>query len=214
MPVLFFNLKVELIREVTSRTPKTTVRNALAQCWLIVNTGKGTYRWYPRLINGSRVRVPLVAYDGELARIVFDDEARDLLWPAFFAGQGASGDREPVDLRLPSGIHTAFPLEFFGQRIWGTTASSEFWQWIADCKAVSGDALIIEAVDADARCYSVRHESQWKRDAAAVRKRTEEIENAALDYVWRNRDHYPDRLPFTPIHHRRSILQRSGVRVG
>jgi hypothetical protein len=184
--------RVELIRKIDSRTPKPTVRNALAQCWLIVNTGKGTYGWYPRLIGGSRVRVPLINHDGELERIVFDDEARDLLWPAFFAGQGASGDREPVNLRLPSGIHTSFPLEFFGRRTWGTTASPEFWRWLKGCKAASGDALIIEAVDAEARCYSVTHESQWKQDVAVVRKRTEEIENAALDYVWRNRDHHPD----------------------
>jgi Plasmid pRiA4b ORF-3-like protein len=183
--------RVELLREVDSRTSRTAVCNALAEFWLIVEIGEEKYGWYPHLINGSRVRVPLVKHDGELELIVFDDEARELLWPELFAGQDTLGDREPVGLRLPSGAHTAFPLEYLGRRTWGTTASQAFWRWLKRCKAASGDALIIEAVDVEARCYSVTHESQWKRDAAAVRKRTAEIENAALDYVRNNRNQDP-----------------------
>jgi len=49
--------------------------------------------------------------------------------------------------------------------------------------------LIIEAVDAEARGYRVSFDTQAGRDAAALRKRTEEVEQAAEDYLWRRRAH-------------------------
>jgi hypothetical protein len=126
-----------------------------AEFRLIVEAGEEKHLWYPRLINGSRVRVPLVNHDGELELIVFDEEARELLWPELFTihAQPHSRDREPVNLRLPGGARTSIRLEYFGRGAWVTTASPAFWRWLKRRKAASGDALIIEAVDVQERCY-------------------------------------------------------------
>ncbi len=147
--------RVDRKRRVDTRSPENTIRSAIAQCYLIVNTGDRRYGWYPRLLKGSGVRVPLVASDLEQRRIVFDEEVRELIWPSFFVCQEDLEDREPVDLQMPGGTHTLLPLDFFGEALWGTTGSLAFWKWLKACRAVGGDALIIEALDAEARRYSV-----------------------------------------------------------
>ncbi len=177
--------RVGHIRPSRSRTPKGTIRNAIIYCEMVTHVGQGKYGWYPRLINGSRVRVPLISCDGYLEKIVFDDEAQNLLRTPSF-----TSDSKPVDLRLPNGAHASLQLELSRNRVWETAASPELWQWLKKCSAASGDALIIEAVDTEARCYSAVYESQRKRDAAAIRDRTKEIENVSLDYV-EDRDLYP-----------------------
>ncbi len=101
IPVAEIIRRVRLLRPIESRSPETAIRNAISQCRLVANTGGG-YWWYPQLLKGSRVRVPLIASDLELRLIVFDDDARDLLWPSFFAGHEQT-DRKPIELRLPTG---------------------------------------------------------------------------------------------------------------
>src|SRR5262245_47707756 len=103
------------------------------------------------MLKGSIVRAPLFASDLLRERIYFDDEVRDLLWPSFFAGQGELLDRNPVAIELPSGSHTSLSLDHFGQGNWGTLGTPDFWNWLQTCRATTGDALIIEAVDAEAR---------------------------------------------------------------
>src|SRR5262249_15835266 len=179
--------RVGWIRRVETRSPENTIRSALALCRLIANDGEGRYGWFPRMLKGSIVRAPLFASDLLRERIYFDDEVRDLLWPSFFAGQGELLDRNPVAIELPSGSHTSLSLDHFGQGNWGTLGTPDFWNWLQTCRATTGDALIIEAVDAEARRYRVSFDAQAGRDAAAFRKRTEEVEQAAEDYLWRHR---------------------------
>jgi hypothetical protein len=184
---------VELVNEVM-RESRDPISFDEAEFRLIAEISEEKHRWYPRLLNGSRVRAPLVNHDGELELIVFDEEAQELLWPTLFTGYGQppSRDCDPVDMRLPGGARTSFRLEHFGRGAWGTMASPEFLRWLKRRKAASGDALIIEAVDVQERRYNVVHEPRMRRDMTAIRKRTEEIENAAFDYVWRNRNQDPE----------------------
>jgi hypothetical protein len=186
LPVAEIMRRVERLRRIETRSPESTIRSAITQCYLIVNTGDGRYGWYPRLLKDSCVRVPLVAADLKQQRIIFDNEVRELLWPSFFAHQSLS-DRGPVTLELPGGARTPWPLEFFGNGVWGTIGSGDFWQWLRACQAADGDALIIEAVNAEQRRYRLSFEAQAKRDAAAVQRRTEEVEQAAREHLWRRR---------------------------
>ncbi len=187
-PIPFVEImrRVNHLRRIETRSPEGTIRNAIGQCYLIANTGDGRYWWYPRLLKGSRVRSPLAASDLKQRRIIFDDEVRELLWPSFFAHQSLS-DREPVDLKLPDGAHTPLPLDFFGNGVWGTTGSQDFWKWLRACKAADGDALIIEALNAETRRYRVSLDTEAKRDVAVLRRRTEEVEQAAREHLWRRR---------------------------
>jgi hypothetical protein len=178
--------RVHQLRPVVTISPQNTIRSAISQCRLIANTGDGKYWWYPRLIKGSRVRVRLIASDTDQERIVFDEEARELLWPSFFAGYTQS-DRDPVTVELPVGGCVKWPLEHFGNTDWGTTGSPDFWQWLQDCEAAGGDALIVEASDAEARRYRVSFDAEPVRDQSAIRRRTMEVELEAREYWWKRR---------------------------
>jgi hypothetical protein len=178
--------RVGRIRPIETNSPLQTIRHALGQCRLIANTGDGRYGWYPRLIDGSLVRVPLVDSDLEARRIVIDDEARDLLWPSFFAIQSLQ-DRKPVHVIFPGGRQTTLPLEFYGNGTWGTGGSPELWKWLKAGKVQGGDALIVEAVDGAARRYRLSLDPQSSRDEAAIRRRTETVEQAAREHAWNRR---------------------------
>ena len=91
--------RVEQLRPITTRSPQQTIRKAIGQCSQIVNLGDGRYGWYPRLLQGSRVRVELKPSDLALERIILGKEVRDLLWPAFFANQ-IWRDQQPIRLYL------------------------------------------------------------------------------------------------------------------
>jgi hypothetical protein len=50
--------RVNRVRPVETRSPESTIRSALAQCYLIANDGEGRYGWFPRMLKGSAVRAP------------------------------------------------------------------------------------------------------------------------------------------------------------
>ena len=187
IPVAEITRRVHRLRPIESQSsPERVIRNAISQCRLVANTGDGKYWWYPRLLKGSRIRVPLIASDLEQRRIVFDDDARDLLWPSFFAGHDQT-DRKPIELRLPTGDSAPLPLEHFGGGEWGTMGSLRFWNWLRACEATGGDALILEAIDAEARRYCIDLDAASVRDESAIRRRTAEVEQEAREHMWKRR---------------------------
>ncbi len=186
IPVAEITRRVHSLRPIESPSPERLIRHAVSQSRLIANTGDGRYWWYPRLLRGSRVRVPLIPSDLELGRIVFDPDARDLLWPSFFAAS-EQVDRNPIELRLGAGDCVSLPFEHFGEGVWGTTGSPKFWNWLRACEAAVGDALIFEAIDAEARRYRVDHDAASVRDESAIRRRTAEVEQAAREHMWKRR---------------------------
>ncbi len=60
--------RVHQIRPIDTKNPTNTLRGAIGQSRLIVNTGDGRYGWMLRLINGANVRVTLTPDD-------FDEKA-------------------------------------------------------------------------------------------------------------------------------------------
>ncbi|HEX5000677.1 MAG TPA: plasmid pRiA4b ORF-3 family protein [Terriglobia bacterium] len=138
------------------------------------------------MLNGSRMRVPLAVSHLETKRIIFEDDARELFWPSFFAIQKLQ-DRGPVKTSLPDGSGANLPLEFFGNGVWGTKGSPELWGWLLTSGVTPGDALIIEAVDGDARQYGVSLDVKSKRDEEAVRERTRALEQAARNHLMKRR---------------------------
>src|SRR5262249_11166069 len=90
-------------------------------------------------------------------------------------------------LRLPTGDCVSLPLEHFGGGDWGTTGSPKFWNWLCACEATGADALILGAIDAEARRYPVDLDAASVRDESAIRRRTAEVEQVA-------REHYHDFL--------------------
>ena len=166
-----------------------------AECRMILEMEVGWKPWPTHFLNGSRIRTPLITYKGEFESIFFDEEALILLWPQLFISHDreSSHNLDPVNLQLPNGVCTEWELKYleeseerFSASGWGGKISPTLQKWLKQRKAMSGDTLIIEAVDVEARQYNLVHEHQAIRPKADIRNRTEAIENAAFDFIWRN----------------------------
>jgi hypothetical protein len=183
--------RVNSLLPITTKNPKSTIRNAVTQSGLILHTGDGRYGWKYRLINGSVLRLPLSEGDLTQRRIIYCKEVRDALWPAFFESQKYN-DRLPVQLQLPNGKTTELTLEFLGVATWGTPGSSEFWDWLGSVNAQPGDDLLFRVSDGEARQYAVVFQPQVERDEAAIAERNQQMIQAIIDYKRRN--HFVDAI--------------------
>ena len=184
-PLLFDEVvaRVHAIRPITTKNPKSTIRNAVSQAHLIVSIGDGYYGWKPRVITGSVVRTTLMPEDFADKTVNFGDDARDVLYPSMFESQKYS-DTGLITVELPNGVSTQIMIQHIRKpAIWGTRGSPEFWAWFDTLNAAPGDHLIVRAVDGDAKLYSVTFERRAERDEAAVAQRNQEIYEAAMAYL-------------------------------
>lgn len=177
--------RVNALSPITTRNPKSTLRNAVSQSRLVVSTGDGRYGWKYRLINDAVIRLPITEANLSQRQVVYSDELRDALWPAFFEGQKRS-DREPVHLTLPNRKTIAWALEFLGAGIWGTSGSAEFWEWLEAAGVQSGDELIFHVVDGEARQYTIGLQPRNERDEQAIAERNQQILQAVARYNQRS----------------------------
>jgi hypothetical protein len=177
--------RVNTLAPVTTRNPKGTIRNAISQSCLIVNTGDGRYGWKCRVINGSVLRLTLSESDCRGEAIEYPGELRDALYPAFFASQ-RYGDREPVQFKLPDGTIARLPLDHLREARWGSRGSPEFWEWFHSLHAKPDDALIVRVLDGEARLYAVEFQRRVARDETAIAARNQQIVHAALEHYQRS----------------------------
>jgi hypothetical protein len=177
--------RVNALSTITTRNPKNTIRNAVSQSRLVVSTGDGRYGWKYRLINGAVIRMPLTEANLSQRHVVYSDELRDALWPAFFEGR-KRGDREPVHLTLPNRKTIAWALEFFRAGVWGTGGSPEFWEWLEAAGVQSGDELIFHVVDGEARQYTIGLRPRSERDEHAIAERNQQMLQAVARYNQRS----------------------------
>jgi hypothetical protein len=75
--------------------------------------------------------------------------------------------------------------DYIGGGDWGTTGSPKFWAWLRACEATGGDALILEAIDAEARRYRIDLDAASVLDESAIRRRTAEVELEAREHMWK-----------------------------
>ena len=174
--------QINAITPITTKNPKNTIRNAVSQSRLIVPTGDGRYGWKPRLITGSVLRLTLSVADLTGRTVELTEELRDALWPSFFEIQKRE-DRRPVQLELPGGTVTPFPLRHLVERQWGSEASPDFWNWFNTLEATAGDHLIFSVLDGQARQYRVDFQPFADRDEAAITERNQAIVQALISFV-------------------------------
>lgn len=178
--------KVNALSPITTRNPKNTIRNAISKSWLVASTGDGRYGWKYRLITGAVIRFPLTESDLAQHRVIYSEDVRDALWPAFFEIQ-KHNDRAPVHLVLPGGKSVEWSLEFLGAGIWGTSGSPEFWEWLEATGALPGDELIFRVIDGEARRYALEFQPHRERDELAIAARNQQILQAITQYNQRSR---------------------------
>jgi hypothetical protein len=176
--------RVNALLPIKTKNPKSTIRNAISQSRLIVNTGDGRYGWKYRVINGSVLRLPLSESDRVQHQLTYTEELRDALWPAFFDIQKRA-DRSPVRLQFPNGAVAELTLEFLGKAQWGTRGSPEVWDWLKPLKARPGDALIFRVLDGEARLYTVEFQPRAARDDQAIAARNQQVIQATQAYFRR-----------------------------
>jgi Plasmid pRiA4b ORF-3-like protein len=178
--------RVNKIQRITTRNPKATIRNAISQSRLIVNTGEGRYGWKYRVINGTVLRIPLSQHDLQAHQIAYPEEVRDALFPAFFESPKRR-DRGTVRNQLPNGVNTEWTLEHLVQTTWGTKATPAFWEWLDSLLPNLGDGLLLRVLDGEARQYEVEYEPHAARNEEAIAQRNQEIVQAALAHHRRTR---------------------------
>jgi hypothetical protein len=178
--------RVTTLAPVTTRNPKGTIRNAISQSRLIVNTGDGRYGWKYRVINDSVLRLTLSELGCRGEAIEYPGELRDALYPAFFAIREYD-DRKPIHFKLPDGTIARLSLDHLSAaRCWGTRGTPEFWEWFKSLHARPGDALIVRVLDGEARLYAVEFQRRVSRDETAIAARNQQIVRAALEHYRRS----------------------------
>lgn len=182
LPFAEIMARVAAITPITTKNPKSTIRNAIGQSRLVAATGDGTYGWRPRLMTGSVLRLTLTPDNLAGQDIEFGDEVRDALWPAFFES-GKRRDLEPVQVKLAQGTVTEWPLKHLGQGQWGTSGSPEFWDWVKGLDAAGGDHLIIHVIDGMAKQHRLEFQPRANRDEAAIAERNQALIETALAFV-------------------------------
>jgi hypothetical protein len=176
--------KVNSITPITTKNPKSTIRNAISQSRMIVSTGDGRYGWKPRLINGSLVRHTIQEAELVQNRLYWDRDVWDALWPTFSASKRYD-DRSPVHVTLPDGKTTEYSLEMFVLGIWGTPATSKFWGWFHSLNAESGDHLLFEVVDGESKQYRLVFQRRIDRDETMITARNIELVEIGLKLMQR-----------------------------
>lgn len=188
LPFAEIMARVAAQRPMTTRDPKTTIRGVLSASRLLVSVGDGRYGWKPHLISGAVLRLPLDAEMLASGQVVYPDEVRDALFPAFFSGEQYL-TRDPVAVALPDGTTTVLSLEHGISNNWGATLTPELRHWLAANGAAGGDDLLLTVVDADRRRYALALERRQDRDMAAVAERNQAAVARALELaVFRNAD--------------------------
>ncbi|MFL7869378.1 MAG: hypothetical protein AB8I58_11140, partial [Anaerolineales bacterium] len=175
LPVDEILKRVNEHRLITTKNPKQTIRTVVGADAMIVNTGDGRYGWKTRVINGSKLRYTLRESDLLMEVLQYTDELFDALCPTYEAHE-LYRDLNPINIKLPDGTETKFPLEDLYPGMWGTHATEEFWDWLESQKPTAGDQLIITIDDAEERQYSVSFQSRHQRDESAIAQRNQEFE--------------------------------------
>jgi len=186
LPVEEILARVADIAPITTSNPKQTIRNAISSSRLIVSVGDKRYGWMPRVLNNSVLRLTLTADDLGNKWLVYSDEVRDALYPAFYES-GKRSDRAPITLVLPDGSTAQVALEHGGNGQWGTPWTVGLWRWLTAQGAQAGDHLIVTVLDGEARRYGLAFQPRSERDETAIAQRNHETIAALLPYANKSR---------------------------
>jgi len=140
----------------------------------------------PHLLAGSLLRLPLVEKKPPDHPLVYTDEVRGALWPSFFESQKRK-DMRPVRTRMTNGEEVTLSLDFFDEGVRGSLLPEGLRRYLVDSRARKGDSLLVRVVDGQAGRCEVWVELRKKRDEAAVRKRNQELADAAYQFLRKNR---------------------------
>jgi hypothetical protein len=177
--------RVQQLRPIDTKNPASTIRGAIGQSRLIVNTGDGRFGWLLRLINGSSMRLTLAPADFDGKTLRLGEDTLLLLWPAFFEIQSRR-DISPITLQLPDRGTVTLALVHLQGSQWGMAGPAEFWQWFTALHAAPADHLLLRAVDGEHKLYAAEFQPRAARDEVAIAARNQAVVQAAVERLRRS----------------------------
>ncbi len=196
-PLIFQEIfdAVEQRRSITTRNPKATIRNALAQGKQLVGTGDGRHWYLPYCIRGSVLRMALTEKKPANQPIPLEYEVLAALWPGFFE-TGKRRSERPVRASLPTGDEVLLTLGHTAQTWWATPVDEPLHRYLVNQRAAAGDSLLVRVIDAEQGLGEAWFESRLKRPAEAISARNREVADAAYEYM---REGTVDRRPIWEV---------------
>jgi tetratricopeptide (TPR) repeat protein len=186
--------RVEEIRPVTSKNPRSTIRNAMNQTLLATTLGgrPAHYTWWPHHLPESVFRQPLAASDLEAGSLVLIGEVKLALWPDFF--EGPRRHRGDVTFEFATGDVITAQIQHLeaGRAMWGIPPNPALAEWYRLVGARNEDELIVRILDAEEHRYGLALVRRAERDEAGIASRNQALADVAEHVVLQGRDNMPD----------------------
>ena len=185
--------RVEMIRPVDSRNPRSTIRNAISNVRLIASQGgrPARYTWWPRHLAHNTFRQPLAGSDLKDGTLALNEDVWTAFWPDFHGGP--SRRQTQVTLDLADGPALQARIEHLGPKhlCWGIPSTPALADWYREQEATPKDDLIVRVSDVDARRYAVALCRRSDRDETAIAARNRALADAAEPVVRAGRPPLP-----------------------
>ncbi len=173
--------RVEMIRPVDTRNPRTTIRGAISSIRHATTLGgrPARYTWWPRHLANSAFRQPLADSDLEEGTLVLNREAWLVFWIDFY--ESSSRSRGEMTLALDSGpvLQTRIQHLVPMQPVWGLPPTPVLADWYRQQGAVPEDDVIVQVLDVEAHRYALSLARRAERDEEAVAARNRSLADTA-----------------------------------
>lgn len=168
--------RVQKLAPVHSANPKNTMRKAISQMFLVQPTSDGRYAYLPYLLKENHFRHSIEIEAFRHRYFLIGPELVTALWPATFE-INKRRDESPALLHLHGRAEAEAVRVYREVEGWGMQPEPEFWDWLEGLNPRSGDDLLFDVLDADARRYAVRLLRHAERDEARIAARNLEVAN-------------------------------------
>jgi len=126
--------RVELLRPLTGRNPRGTLRGAMNGVHGIATPGgrPARYTWWPCHLRDNAFRQPLARSDLQAGTLAMNDEVWLALWPEFYAGPTRSAGEVTLELDAGPAIRAQVTHLAAGEARWGLDATPALAAWMAN----------------------------------------------------------------------------------
>ncbi|MCP4543892.1 MAG: tetratricopeptide repeat protein [Chloroflexi bacterium] len=173
--------RVEMIRPVDTRNPRTTIRGAISSVRQATTLGgrPARYTWWPRHLANNAFRQSLADSDLEKGTLVLGREVWRAFWTGFY--DNSSRSRGKVSLALDGGpvLQTRVQHLVHMEPVWGLPATPALANWYRQQGAAPEDDVIVHVLDVEAHRYALSVARRAERDEEAVAARNQSLADIA-----------------------------------
>lgn len=170
--------RVNRIKPVDTKNPKSTIRNVFSQTRLLPSIGDGRRGYLPNLLKDNTFRHTLSQSEISGRVLEYEVELMEALWPRCFEIQKRV-DHGAAQFQLRDGAKTSLELEYQSPKGWVSRVTEPVAKWFSAQRVKQGDDLLFHVVDAEARKYAVSVVRSG-RDGAAIAARDKQTADSAF----------------------------------